>query len=88
MSFALTGTHIDGGTFNNVSSNMSQVFNSNVVHIAVGGADPHDGTTGNLLDSTTTGRTIGTIRPQHSSRDQRFQPYVPTIVTLEWSQLP
>ncbi|KAJ7473196.1 hypothetical protein FB451DRAFT_1089068, partial [Mycena latifolia] len=78
MSFALTGTHIDGGTFNNVSGNMSQVFTSNVVHIAVGGADPHDGTTGNLLDSTTTGRTIGTIRPQHSSRDQRFQPYAVT----------
>ncbi|KAJ7478104.1 hypothetical protein FB451DRAFT_1365782, partial [Mycena latifolia] len=30
MSFALNGTHIDGGTFNNVSGNMSQVFNSHV----------------------------------------------------------
>ena len=33
MSFALNGTHITGGTFNNVSGNMSQVSNSQVVHI-------------------------------------------------------
>jgi hypothetical protein len=33
MSFALNGTHITGGTFNNVSGNMSQVFHSHVPHI-------------------------------------------------------
>jgi hypothetical protein len=33
MSFALNGTQISGGTFNNVSGNMTQVFNSNSVPI-------------------------------------------------------
>ncbi|KAJ7789711.1 hypothetical protein B0H14DRAFT_2536015 [Mycena olivaceomarginata] len=30
MSFALNGTHIEGGNFNNVAGNMTQVFNSTV----------------------------------------------------------
>jgi hypothetical protein len=33
MAFALYGSHIDGGTFNSVSGNMSQVFNAHVVQI-------------------------------------------------------
>ncbi|KAJ7478213.1 hypothetical protein FB451DRAFT_182614 [Mycena latifolia] len=46
MSFALNGTHIDGGTFNNVAGNMTQVFNFHVTpsHLL---ADPR------LLDGTT-----------------------------------
>jgi hypothetical protein len=31
MAFSLNGTHIEGGTFNSVAGNMSQVFNSHVV---------------------------------------------------------
>ncbi|KAJ7715886.1 hypothetical protein B0H16DRAFT_1701543 [Mycena metata] len=30
MSFALNGTHIEGGTFNNVAGNVTQVFNSRI----------------------------------------------------------
>ncbi|KAJ7794887.1 hypothetical protein B0H14DRAFT_2621488 [Mycena olivaceomarginata] len=33
MAFTLTGTHIDGSTFNNVSGNMSQVLHSHIVRI-------------------------------------------------------
>ncbi|KAJ7023370.1 hypothetical protein C8F04DRAFT_1134592 [Mycena alexandri] len=35
MSFALNGTHIEGGTFNNVAGNMTQVFNSRIRPIRV-----------------------------------------------------
>ncbi|KAJ6602087.1 hypothetical protein DFH09DRAFT_1270834 [Mycena vulgaris] len=35
MSFALENTHISGGNFNNVSGNMTQVFNSQAVHVNV-----------------------------------------------------
>lgn len=34
MSFALNGTQISGGTFNNVSGNMTQVINSHSAHLA------------------------------------------------------
>ncbi|KAJ7486530.1 hypothetical protein FB451DRAFT_771118 [Mycena latifolia] len=68
MSFTLNSSHINGGTFNNVSGNMSQVFNSNVVHI---GADPHGGSAGGFLAPT--GRAIGPIRPQQLARN--VQPY-------------
>lgn len=33
MSFALNGTHINGGTFNNVAGNMTHVVHSKVIHI-------------------------------------------------------
>jgi hypothetical protein len=36
-SFSLNGTHIEGGTFNSVAGNMSQVFNS---HVAPAGLLP------------------------------------------------
>ncbi|KAJ7478087.1 hypothetical protein FB451DRAFT_181577 [Mycena latifolia] len=73
MSFALNGTHIDGGTFNNVSGNMSQVFNSNVVHIS---ADPHGGPAGGFLHPAPANRLIGPIRTQRPARN--VQPYAIT----------
>ncbi|KAJ7478157.1 hypothetical protein FB451DRAFT_182137 [Mycena latifolia] len=73
MSFALNGTHINGGTFNNVSGNMSQVFNSNVVHI---GADPHGGPAGGYLHQEPINHSIGPIRAQRPARN--VQPYAIT----------
>ncbi|KAJ7478120.1 hypothetical protein FB451DRAFT_181824 [Mycena latifolia] len=73
MSFALNGTHIDGGTFNNVSGNMSQVFNSNVVHIS---AEPHGGPVGGFLHPAPANRSIGPIRTQRPARS--VQPYAIT----------
>ncbi|KAJ7452913.1 hypothetical protein FB451DRAFT_1145174 [Mycena latifolia] len=73
MSFALNGTRIDGGTFNNVSGNMSQVFNSNVMHI---GADPHGGPAGGFLHPAPANRSIGPIRAQRPARN--VQPYAIT----------
>ncbi|KAJ7809380.1 hypothetical protein B0H14DRAFT_3151618 [Mycena olivaceomarginata] len=35
MAFSLNGTHIEGGTFNSVVGNMSQVFNSHVVPVGL-----------------------------------------------------
>ncbi|KAJ7040764.1 hypothetical protein C8F04DRAFT_1082054 [Mycena alexandri] len=40
MSFGLNGTHIEGGTFNNVAGNMTQVFNSRIGPIR--GLQPSD----------------------------------------------
>jgi hypothetical protein len=35
MAFSLNGTHIEGGTFNNVAGNMLQVFNTHVVPVGL-----------------------------------------------------
>jgi hypothetical protein len=45
MSFALNGTYIDGGTFNNVSGNMTQIFNSHFSHTGISaGLERNDAT--------------------------------------------
>ncbi|KAJ7478112.1 hypothetical protein FB451DRAFT_1365785 [Mycena latifolia] len=75
MSFALNGTHIDGGTFNNVSGNMSQVFNSHV-HLNAPGLRGENA--GGLLQSRSAARTIGAIRSQRPARQLNFQPYAIT----------
>ncbi|KAJ7131063.1 hypothetical protein C8R44DRAFT_699026 [Mycena epipterygia] len=70
MSFALNGTHINGGTFNNVSGNVTQVFNSHVSHVGLSmGAEPGDG----FLASATT--SIGAIRTDRVSRHRNGEPY-------------
>ncbi|KAJ7898088.1 hypothetical protein B0H13DRAFT_2275787 [Mycena leptocephala] len=72
MSFALNGTHIDGGTFNNVSGNMSQVFNSHVVHVeAPPGQRLVDGPS-ERQHSTSSG---GAMIPKRLSRQGSSWPY-------------
>ncbi|KAJ7116988.1 hypothetical protein C8R44DRAFT_983315 [Mycena epipterygia] len=75
MSFALNGTHIDGGTFNNVAGNMTQVFNSHVSnsHARISaGPERTDG----FLPSTT--GSIGAIRAHRVSRHKNGEPYAIT----------
>ncbi|KAJ6565969.1 hypothetical protein DFH09DRAFT_984206, partial [Mycena vulgaris] len=75
MSFALTGTHIDGGTFNSVSGNMSQVYNSHVVHLSAP-ADPRPpNVVDGLTSSTLTTGSIERLRPQRTVRDENTGPY-------------
>ncbi|KAJ7501139.1 hypothetical protein B0H11DRAFT_2224968 [Mycena galericulata] len=72
MSFALEHTHISGGTFNNVTGNMSQVNNSYVAMPAgqrvIGGAQ-------RLL--STVGGSTGVVRAQRAGRQIRstHRPY-------------
>ncbi|KAJ7117025.1 hypothetical protein C8R44DRAFT_925889 [Mycena epipterygia] len=71
MSFALNGTHIDGGTFNNVAGNMTQVFNSHVSNSHAGlerGEDTHA-----VLPLITS--SISTIRSDRVSRHRNGEPY-------------
>ncbi|KAJ7153112.1 hypothetical protein C8R43DRAFT_1106842 [Mycena crocata] len=68
MAFSLSGT-ISGGTFNNVSGNMSQVIQSYVTH--------DDGRMGASPDALThpTGPHTRGIRPFKGQQDQSTQPY-------------
>ncbi|KAJ6613187.1 hypothetical protein B0H10DRAFT_253523 [Mycena sp. CBHHK59/15] len=60
MSFALDRTHISGGTFNNVSGNMTQVIHSHPVHLpAPVGPRLMDGGPRRLLPPGTTGDAMG-----------------------------
>ncbi|KAJ7478138.1 hypothetical protein FB451DRAFT_1131492 [Mycena latifolia] len=74
MSFALNGTYIDRGTFNNVSGNMSQVLNSHV-HLNAMPENPRGGNRVNLLHSAPANRSISPIRTQ---RPRNVQPYAIT----------
>ncbi|KAJ7473112.1 hypothetical protein B0H11DRAFT_1918976 [Mycena galericulata] len=68
MPFSLDGTHISGGTFNNVSGNMSQVTNSCVVH-GVQSVDqrsidgPSDASTGSVALQRRAGKSANAHRP-------------------------
>ncbi|KAJ7098962.1 hypothetical protein C8R44DRAFT_859576 [Mycena epipterygia] len=73
MSFALNGTHIDGGTFNNVAGNMTQVFNSHVSHARIS-AGPERGQGMHTFIPSTTG-SIGAIRAHRRSRHRNGEPY-------------
>ncbi|KAJ6533412.1 hypothetical protein DFH09DRAFT_1284421 [Mycena vulgaris] len=81
MSFALNGTHIEGGTFNNVCGSMSQVVHTHVTHIrSAPGRRVEDGSDDFLLAaSTTTDRFIGAIRPPRASRHGNVGPYKDTM---------
>ncbi|KAJ7501113.1 hypothetical protein B0H11DRAFT_754619 [Mycena galericulata] len=73
MSFALNGTHIEGGTFNNVAGNMSQVFNSHVVHVGASASRRLvEGPRDSLLS---TGRSIAAVRFQGVARHEGDRPY-------------
>ncbi|KAJ6531501.1 hypothetical protein DFH09DRAFT_1044504 [Mycena vulgaris] len=82
MAFSLNGTHIERSTFNNVSGNMSQVYNSHVVH--VGPRLPvHDAREDRPLiagvhhfpAAATTHGSIGPIGTQRALRNQDTRPY-------------
>ncbi|KAJ7098989.1 hypothetical protein C8R44DRAFT_811030 [Mycena epipterygia] len=75
MSFSLNGTHIDGGTFNNVAGNMTQVFNSHVSHARMSVGGEREGIHSFL--SSTTG-SIGAIRSDRVSRHRNGEPYAIT----------
>ncbi|KAJ6578683.1 hypothetical protein DFH09DRAFT_1077614 [Mycena vulgaris] len=69
MSFTLNGTHISGGTFNNVAGNMNQVLNSHqVAHVA----PPVDQRS--LETILANGRSVGTIRPTREIPSTRMDP--------------
>ncbi|KAJ7805600.1 hypothetical protein B0H14DRAFT_3153377 [Mycena olivaceomarginata] len=80
--FSLNGTHIEGGTFNSVAGNMSQVFNSHVVPAGLlpGNEVSRDHPRlegGHRFTAITTGSSgsIGPIRSQRALRNQDTQPY-------------
>ncbi|KAJ7117023.1 hypothetical protein C8R44DRAFT_738889 [Mycena epipterygia] len=64
MSFALNDTHIDGGTFNNVAGNMTQVFNSHVSHARISAGGEREGIR-SFRPSTS---SIGAIRAERGLR--------------------
>ncbi|KAJ7098957.1 hypothetical protein C8R44DRAFT_888794 [Mycena epipterygia] len=72
MPFVLNGTHIEGGTFNNVAGNMTQVFNSHVSHVGISEGRSGEGTHA-LLHSTPS--SIGAIRTDRVSRQRSDRPY-------------
>ncbi|KAJ6565886.1 hypothetical protein DFH09DRAFT_462875 [Mycena vulgaris] len=83
MSFALHNTHIDGGTFNNVSGNMSQVVHTHVTHIGAAagrrlGERAHDSL---LAGPRTTDGFIGAIRSKRGSRQGNTGPYATSEIT-------
>ncbi|KAJ6590589.1 hypothetical protein DFH09DRAFT_1274049 [Mycena vulgaris] len=76
MSFALNGTQISGGTFNNVSGNMSQVVHSHSVLVgAPAGQRLING--GQGLHSMQRGDSFGVVRPPREERQSRIsqRPY-------------
>ncbi|KAJ7117041.1 hypothetical protein C8R44DRAFT_983337 [Mycena epipterygia] len=75
MSFALNGTHIDGGTFNNVAGNMTQVLNSHVSnsHARISAGTERGERKQGLMSSTT--GSIGAIRGDRVSRHRNGEPY-------------
>ncbi|KAJ6578716.1 hypothetical protein DFH09DRAFT_1148168 [Mycena vulgaris] len=75
MPFTLNSTHIEGGTFNNVAGNMSQVFNSHAVHIRAPAASRHEDGPDSLPTLTLTDGSIGPIRPQRLLKHQSARPY-------------
>ncbi|KAJ7106298.1 hypothetical protein C8R44DRAFT_886172 [Mycena epipterygia] len=76
MSFALNGTHIDGGTFNTVAGNMTQVFNSHISHAGISAGTEQVEDTHALLPSTT--GSISAIRADRASRHGSGLPYAIT----------
>ncbi|KAJ7144278.1 hypothetical protein C8R44DRAFT_759693 [Mycena epipterygia] len=68
MSFILNGTHIDGGTFNNVSGNMTQVFNSHVSQIQATSAGLQKAGTTQTLPRIGTINIDGVSRHRNVSR--------------------
>ncbi|KAJ7779576.1 hypothetical protein B0H14DRAFT_3586595 [Mycena olivaceomarginata] len=62
MAFSLNGTHIEGGTFNSVAGNMSQVFNSHVVPAGL------------LLGDESSQTATGHLRPQIQHVDDQSEP--------------
>ncbi|KAJ6488332.1 hypothetical protein DFH09DRAFT_1377670 [Mycena vulgaris] len=82
MAFSLNGTHIEGSTFNNVSGNMSQVYNSHVVHVGprllVHDAREDRPLIAGVRDfpaAATTRGSIGPMRNQRALRNQDTRPY-------------
>ncbi|KAJ6571412.1 hypothetical protein B0H19DRAFT_1231229 [Mycena capillaripes] len=76
MSFSLNGTtNIEGGSFNNVSGNMYQVFKFHFCMGELAGNLP-DGTAQELPPSTT-----GAIRAQRRSRRRNIHPYLRPLPT-------
>ncbi|KAJ6531510.1 hypothetical protein DFH09DRAFT_1284845 [Mycena vulgaris] len=82
MAFSLNGTHIEGSTFNNVSGNMSQVYNSHVVHVGprllLHDAREDRPLIAGVHDFPAAARThgsIGPIRTQRALRNQDTRPY-------------
>ncbi|KAJ6527352.1 hypothetical protein DFH09DRAFT_1371431 [Mycena vulgaris] len=82
MAFSLNGTHIEGSTFNNVSGNMSQVYNSHVVHVRprllvhdVREDQPLIMGVHNFPAAATTHGSIRPIRTQRTLRDRDMRPY-------------
>ncbi|KAJ6531517.1 hypothetical protein DFH09DRAFT_1284849 [Mycena vulgaris] len=83
MAFSLNGTHIEGSTFNNVSGNMLQVYNSHVVHVGprllvhdVREDRPLIAGVHDFPAAATTHGSIGPIRTQRALRNQDTRPYV------------
>ncbi|KAJ6531523.1 hypothetical protein DFH09DRAFT_139072 [Mycena vulgaris] len=82
MAFSLNGTHIEGSTFNNVSGNMLQVYNSHVVHVGprllvhdVREDRPLIAGVHDFPAAATTHGSIGPIRTQRALRNQDTRPY-------------
>ncbi|KAJ7846321.1 hypothetical protein B0H14DRAFT_2446390 [Mycena olivaceomarginata] len=78
MAFSLNGTHIEGGTFNSVAGNMSQVFTSHVVPAGVLPGNEvsrdHPRLEGGHRFTGSSG-SIGPIRSQRALRNQDTWPY-------------
>ncbi|KAF7328201.1 hypothetical protein MVEN_02559800 [Mycena venus] len=78
MPLSLHDSQINGGTFNNVAGNMSQVFHSHAVRIE-GRAGPRlVGDADIFLPSLPPSGSTGAIRQQRASGDLRSVPYAVT----------
>ncbi|KAJ7731026.1 hypothetical protein B0H16DRAFT_1696780 [Mycena metata] len=78
MAFSLNGTHIEGSTFNSVSGNMSQVFNSYVAPVGQMSVQ-EAGEDHRLVEGShafpAMGGSIGPIRSQRGLKNQDTRPY-------------
>ncbi|KAJ7926419.1 hypothetical protein B0H13DRAFT_2653849 [Mycena leptocephala] len=74
MPFAFHGTHISGGNFNNVSGNMTQVFNSHAMHVDTRPDQALIDGAQRVLPSRTVNHSFGAIRVP-TARQHGFRPY-------------